>query len=156
MRKTNSIYEARIPVTHYKGDGRAEWVVGVKKVGRSYSVYGTEYAFCHIDNKIIGLIFESYKDDLIDFFYGLDENGTLTRKAEYTNAGSANTYLSGIKNKDTALQLAKWLEAVASGALSKIPSEELDREKILWADNEIKVYKMISNHQAETLTDTLH
>lgn len=155
MKKSNIIYEARVPVTHYQGDGRAEWVVKAIKSGRTYSVFGDEYAFCHIDNDLIDAIFESYEEDLIEMFYGFGDTGSITKNAEYTNAGSANTYLSGIKNKDTALQLAKWLEAVASNALSMIPTEKLDRSEILYKDVKIDAIDLVRNYSAEVKTQTI-
>lgn len=155
MSKSNVVYEARVPVTHYQGDGRAEWVVKAVKLGRTYSVSGSEYSFSDVDNRIIGAIFENYQDDLREMFYGFGDTGSITKNAEYTNAGSANTYLSGIKNKDTALQLAKWLEAVASNALSMIPTEKLDRSEILYKDVKIDAIDLVRNYSTDVKVKTI-
>lgn len=155
MSKCSTIYEARVPVTHYKGDSRAEWVVKAVKSGRTYSVSGSEYSFSDVDNRIIGAIFESYKDDLREMFYGFSDVGSITRSAEYTNAGSANTYLSGIKSKDTALQLVKWLEAVASNALQSIPTDKLDRAEILYKDVNIDAIDLVRNYSTDVKVKTI-
>ena len=155
MSKVKQVYRARVPVTHYKGDGRAEWTIGVQKIGRTYSVYGDEYAFCHIDDNIIETVFEPYVDDLREMFYGFAETGSITKKAEWTNIGSAVTYLSGIKNEETALQLAKWLESVASNAIQSIPTDKLDRDVMLYKDVKIDAIDLVRNYSTDAKVETI-
>lgn len=153
MAKVHRIYEARIPVTHHDGTGRAEWLVIVRKTGRTYSVQGTEYCFGDIDNRIIGAIFKPYKEDLRALFYALADRGVITRNGQYTNAGSANTYLSGIKNEETALQLAKWLEAVARHALEVLPAHELNRRLLATKDTDVSVIDLVTRHSEQSSAD---
>lgn len=137
MRKVTNIYEARVPVTHYQGDSRAEWVVRVDKVGRTYSVSGSEYAFCDVDDRIIEAIFEPYEDLLCETFDELGKGSPrkLTRKSTWSCIGSPNTYLAGVKAKETAIQMGKWLEAVARAAIESIPSHVLDRNNMFIKTN---------------------
>ena len=144
MAKVRKIYEARIPVKLKDSFARAAWVITVCKAGRTYSVQGAEYCFAGMENLVIGAIFKPYKEDLRAMFYDFGKAGAITRNGQYTNAGSANTHLSGIKNEETALQLAKWLESVARHALEVIPAEELSRRLALSKNPDFSVIDLVT------------
>lgn len=146
MAKVHRIYEARIPITHFKGDSRAEWVVGVQKVGRTYTAYGFEYAFSYIDDEIIQAIFEKYTQLLESMFADFFVTQSVTRKATWAGLGDVNTYLVGIKSEATALQVAKWLEAVASNALKAVPANELDRHLLYRSGVKINAIDIVRRH----------
>lgn len=143
MAKFYSVYEAKIPVTHHKGDSRAEWIVGVEKVGRTYTVYGFESAFNFLDDMIIEEIFRPYIALFEDMYAGFFKSRLVTRKSTWQNLGGTNTYLMGVKDEATALQMAKWLESVASNALKNIPTACLDRFNLLRHKNDMNIMKKI-------------
>lgn len=143
MVKCHDIYEAKIPVTHHKGDSRAEWIVGVEKVGRTYTVYGFESAFNCLDDMIIEEIFRPYIALFEDMYAGFFKTRLVTKKSEWRNLGGTNTYLMGVKDEATALQMAKWLEAVASNALKNIPTSTLDRFNLLRHETDMNIMEQI-------------
>lgn len=144
MAKVRKIYEARIPVKLSHSFDRAAWLVTVCKTGRTYSVQGTEYCFTGMENLVIDAIFKPYKEELRAMFYELGKDGSITKNGLYTNAGSTNTYLFGIKNEETALQFAKWLEAVARHALEALPADELNRRLMLSKDTDVSVIDLVT------------
>lgn len=153
MAKVRKIYEARIPVKLKDSFARAAWVITVCKAGRTYSVRGTEYCFTGMENCVIDAIFKPYKEDLRALFYDLGKDGVITKNGQYTNAGSTNTYLSGIKNEETALQLAKWLEAVARHALEVLPADELNRRLSFNKDTDVSVIDLVTRHSEQLSAD---
>lgn len=137
MPRTKALYEARVPVTHNRGDLHSEWLISVTKHGRTYSVCCTEYCFCSIDNRVVGAIFSPHKDLLRQAFYGWYELGLVTKNATWSNVASANSYLSGIKTEDTALEVMEWFERLARRTLASIPKKDLDRNLLLAVDVKI-------------------
>ena len=143
MVKCHDIYEAKIPITHHKGDSRAEWIVGVEKIGRTYTVYGVESAFNYIDYMIIEEIFRPYIALFEDMYIGFFKSRLVTRKSTWQNLGDTNTCLIGVKDEATALQMAKWLEAVASNALKNISTSTLDRFNLLRHETDMNIIEQI-------------
>ena len=137
MSKSTFLDQSRIFITHNKGECHAEWLVGVQKQGSTYSVYGTEYKFSHIDNDIILAIFSPYKDAMRAVFHEWYDQGLLTSNATWTQVGSVNTYLSGIKSYEVALEIANHIENLVTRTLRSIAKDDLDRDLLLAVDVKI-------------------
>lgn len=139
MAKFKTLYEARVPVTHGRSNrhNNSQWLISVKKFGRKYDISCRENHFCNIDERVVGAILSPHRDLLSKAFHGWYKHGWITRNATWSGVGSVNSYISGIKTEETALEIAKWFEGLAQRTLASIPKEDLDRDSLLAVDVKI-------------------
>ena len=135
-KKETLIKEVRVPLTHYQGDPRAEWVVQVYELNTEYRVATEEYNFNNTDNDIISKILIPLEPILNAEFDEMLKTGALKKSAELHGGCSAHSLLTGIKRESAAIGVACWLVERVERVLADIPREYLDREVVINSGSE--------------------
>ena len=135
-KKETLIKEVRVPLTHYQGDPRAEWVVQVYELNTEYRVATEEYNFNNTDNDIISKILIPLEPILNAEFDEMLKTGALKKSAELHGGCSAHSLLTGIKRESAAIGVACWLVERVERVLADIPREYLDREVLINSGSE--------------------
>ena len=135
-KKETLIKEVRVPLTHYQGDPRAEWVVQVYELNTEYRVATEECNFNNTDNDIISKILIPLEPILNADFDEMLKAGALKKSAELHGGCSAHSLLTGIKRESAAIGVACWLVERVERVLADIPREYLDREVLINSGSE--------------------
>lgn len=135
-KKETLIKEVRVPLTHYQGDPRAEWVVQVHELNTEYRVITEECNFNRADNDIISKILTPLEPVLNAEFDEMLKTGALKKSAELHGGCSAHSLLTGIKRESAAIGIACWLVEKVERVLADIPREHLDREVLIHSGSE--------------------
>ena len=135
-KKETLIKEVRVPLTHYQGDSRAEWVVQVYELNTEYRVVTKECNFNNTDNEIISKILTPLEPALNAEFDEMLKTGALKKSAELHGGCSAHSLLTGIKRESAAIGVACWLVERVERVLADIPREHLDREVLINSGSE--------------------
>ena len=135
-KKETLIKEVRVPLTHYQGDPRAEWVVQVYELNTEYRVATEECNFNNTDNDIISKILIPLESILNADFDEMLKTGALKKSAELHGGCSAHSLLTGIKRESAAIGVACWLVERVERVLADIPREYLDREVLINSGSE--------------------
>ena len=135
-KKETLIKEVRVPLTHYQGDPRAEWVVQVYELNTEYRVATEECNFNNTDNDIISKILIPLDPILNADFDEMLKAGALKKSAELHGGCSAHSLLTGIKRESAAIGVACWLVERVERVLADIPREYLDREVLINSGSE--------------------